>query len=138
MVVPVNLAPDFFRWFYATPFFNGAMLFRYILSGAYPKLGLNLGVLLGEAALMSVLLFFTASFRQCTALTGITDIQGWYRGSLFFKSPIPYYKDVKAEEPQQRADSLEEAISAQASTLEVHVVDSIGANVSIKDGNLGV
>ncbi|KAJ2515957.1 hypothetical protein H4217_004869 [Coemansia sp. RSA 1939] len=58
-LVIAELAPHFFRWIHALPFYNGAMLYRYILSGAYPQIGANVGIILGEICVMSLTLWTT-------------------------------------------------------------------------------
>ncbi|KAJ2822130.1 hypothetical protein GGI24_004030 [Coemansia furcata] len=123
----VETAPRFYRWFYALPFYNGSMLFRYILSGGFPRIGLNVGVVLGELCLWTFLLWVTTWIRQYTVIRGISDLPGWYRGNIFFASPIPYYKDKK--EPGPEAESLEGEFS---------ITDSVDETTSIREGNLGV
>ncbi|KAJ2654801.1 hypothetical protein IWW48_005885 [Coemansia sp. RSA 1200] len=56
-LVIAELAPHFFRWIHALPFYNGAMLYRYILSGAYPQIGANVGIILGEICVMLLALW---------------------------------------------------------------------------------
>ncbi|KAJ2524357.1 hypothetical protein GGI11_000879 [Coemansia sp. RSA 2049] len=97
LIVP-ELAPGFFRWIYALPFYNGAMLLRYILSGAYPHIGTNVGIILGEICVMAVLLYITIGLRQLAVLRGVSDEAGWYRGNIFFDTPVPYYKEEEAGE----------------------------------------
>ncbi|KAI8324013.1 hypothetical protein GQ54DRAFT_285587 [Martensiomyces pterosporus] len=97
-IVPAEMTPRFFSLFHALPFYNGTMLFRYITSGSGPQIGTNLGVILGEVALMLIVLPISIWFRQYTVLSGIADPMGSYRGNAFFESPVPYYKD--AEKPK--------------------------------------
>ncbi|KAJ2557657.1 hypothetical protein EV175_001208 [Coemansia sp. RSA 1933] len=91
-----ELAPHFYRWMHALPFYNGAMLYRYILSGAYPRIGANLGIILGEICAMSLVLGAVMYVRQMMVLLGTGDAPGWIRGNLFFSTPVPYYKKDKA------------------------------------------
>ncbi|KAI7826331.1 hypothetical protein BX661DRAFT_183800 [Kickxella alabastrina] len=53
-------------WFQAVPFYQGGMLARYIISGAHPSLGQNLGILFGETVLMLALLFITTRLTRKT------------------------------------------------------------------------
>ncbi|KAJ2086581.1 hypothetical protein EV179_005190 [Coemansia sp. RSA 487] len=91
-----ELAPHFYRWMHALPFYNGAILYRHILSGGYPRIGANLGIILGEICTMSLILCALTWIRQLMVLCGISDAAGWVRGNIFFHSPVPYYKE-KAE-----------------------------------------
>ncbi|KAJ1823575.1 hypothetical protein GGH91_001016 [Coemansia sp. RSA 2671] len=124
----VETSPRFFRWFYALPFYNGSMLYRFILSGAFPRIGLNVGVVLGDLCLCTAALWLTTCIRQYTAIRGISDIPGWYRGGIFFESPIPYYKDKK--EPKPRSESIDERT--------INITDSADDATSFREGNLGV
>ncbi|KAJ2752959.1 hypothetical protein GGI19_003475 [Coemansia pectinata] len=126
----VETAPRFFRWFYALPFYNGSMLYRYILSGGFPRIGLNVGVVLGELCLWVFMLWFTTLVRQYTVIRGISDVPGWYHGSIFFASPVPYYKDKDKVEPEPETESFEEGT--------IPITDSADDATSFREGNLGV
>ncbi|KAJ2519886.1 hypothetical protein GGI11_002446, partial [Coemansia sp. RSA 2049] len=91
-LVIAELAPHFFRWIHALPFYNGAMLYRYILSGAYPQIGANVGIILGEICVMSLTLWVVIWIRQHMVLDGTSDAAGWSYGSIFFYSPVPHHK----------------------------------------------
>ncbi|ORX71770.1 Cullin-domain-containing protein [Linderina pennispora] len=127
----IDLTPRFFRWFYATPFFNGAMLFRYIISGAYKRIGENVGIMLGEIAIMACALGITAWLRQYMAVNGICDVPGFIHGNPFYNSPVPYYK-AEVSAPMLMA----ERDDSERRTL--HIADSHNDATSVKDGNLGV
>ncbi|KAJ2888666.1 hypothetical protein GGI21_006695 [Coemansia aciculifera] len=114
-------APRFYRWFYALPFYNGSMLYRYILSGGYPKIGLNLGVCLGELFLWCILLWLSTWVRQYTVICGKGDMVGWYRGNIFFATP------VKKEEEEETS-----------SAAPLSITDSANDETSLRIGNLGV
>ncbi|KAJ1642929.1 hypothetical protein LPJ64_005259 [Coemansia asiatica] len=96
-LLPAQMANRFYRIFYALPFFNGSMLYRYILSGSYPRLGKNIGVLLGEIFAMALALGLASWVRQVCVLKGLADIAGWYRGSMFFSSPVPLQKQKQSQ-----------------------------------------
>ncbi|KAJ2730461.1 hypothetical protein IW152_005221 [Coemansia sp. BCRC 34962] len=87
-----ELAPTLYRFMYAMPFFNGGRIVQYVVSGAYPTLGRNIGVLAGEIVLMAAALAGSVWLRQVLSLRSISDPQGWFRSSMYFQSPIPYYK----------------------------------------------
>ncbi|KAJ2574394.1 hypothetical protein GGH95_003913 [Coemansia sp. RSA 1836] len=120
-LTPVETAPRFFRWLYALPFYNGAMLYRYILSGGYPRLGLNLGVVLGELCLWALLLGLATWVRQYVVVGGLSDVPGWYRGSIFFARPAAA---VAAKDTADDAASIADAGDDDATSL--------------RTGNLGV
>ncbi|KAJ2375875.1 hypothetical protein IW150_002308, partial [Coemansia sp. RSA 2607] len=123
-LVPVELASGFYRIFYALPFHNGAELVRHVFSGGYPRLGRNLGILLGEIALMCVVLYVVTWVRQICVLRGWSDIPGWYYGQPYFSSPVPCQKLRR-----RRVSIVERAES---------ITDSVDEVTSLKDGNLGV
>ncbi|KAI9505363.1 hypothetical protein BX070DRAFT_233496 [Coemansia spiralis] len=54
-IVALELVPKALRWIVVVPGYNNAELFRYIVSGAHPQLGLHIGILLGEMVLMFAL-----------------------------------------------------------------------------------
>ncbi|KAI8318202.1 hypothetical protein GQ54DRAFT_341970 [Martensiomyces pterosporus] len=135
-IVPVEQTPRFFRWFYALPFFNGSMLYRYILSGGYPKVGMNLGVILGEIVIMAAVLAAATRFRQFTVINGISDMSGWYRGGMFFHSPIPHYKAPGVEKAPAAAPH--KALWLGGPRRPLSIADSVNDYASMKDGNLGV
>ncbi|KAI8322363.1 hypothetical protein GQ54DRAFT_297392 [Martensiomyces pterosporus] len=124
---PMELAPRFYRFFYALPFYNGTKIMKYITTGAYPRLGLNIGVLLGEVAVMMLALSASIWLRQYFVLQGMSDFHGWYRGTIFFHSPVPYYRQQCAE-PSGDGEST------------VHITDDDDSDddVSLRTGNLGV
>ncbi|KAJ2844589.1 hypothetical protein IWW36_005125, partial [Coemansia brasiliensis] len=133
LMTDIDLAPHFFRWFRIQPFANGSMLFRYILSGSYPRIALNVSILLGEWAAMSIILFATTWIRQTTLLLGIADNAGWLRGSIFFHSDIPYYKDTVAAVHKAASFPFE-----TRRTRSFAISESLGDTASLKEGNLGV
>ncbi|KAJ2702355.1 hypothetical protein FB645_004317 [Coemansia sp. IMI 203386] len=142
-LVPVQMTSRYYRWFYALPFYNGAMLYRFILSGCYPRLGLNIGVLLGEITTMAMVLGLSAWARQACVRRGLSDVPGWYRGNMFFHSPVPLQQDTDEDEQHHwclfrmchRSGSRRRQNDA-ASTLSI--ADSINDSTSLKEGNLGV
>ncbi|KAJ1822712.1 hypothetical protein LPJ56_000589 [Coemansia sp. RSA 2599] len=133
-LVPAQVANRFYRVFYALPFYNGAILYRYIQSGAYPRLGQGVGVLLGEAAAMTVVLGLASWVRQVCVVRGISDVAGWYRGNEFFRSPVPLQKRQHGEHLRwvRRHGKQQDQISV------VSIADSAEDSTSLREGNLGV
>ncbi|KAJ1663103.1 hypothetical protein IW140_005347 [Coemansia sp. RSA 1813] len=115
-IAPLELAPKFYRIMYAVPFFNGSKLVHHIISGGYPTLRQNIGVLAAEIAFMAICLGVAIWFRQVLVLRGISDPQGWYRGSLFFNSPISYYKSDPASTEKRNGDDIEQGSSSPTET----------------------
>ncbi|KAI9504365.1 hypothetical protein GGI25_005010 [Coemansia spiralis] len=124
-LVIAKLAPHFYRWFHVLPFYNGAMLYRYILSGAFPHIGW-VAIVLGDICAMSLVLFVTTWVRQVTVLLGIADVAGWLRGNMFFHSSVPYYKEQKRK------------ASASVFARSLSIMDSVNDDASLREGNLGV
>ncbi|KAJ2506866.1 hypothetical protein IWW47_001378 [Coemansia sp. RSA 2052] len=149
-----ELAPTFYRFMYATPFFNGSRIIHYVVSGAYPTLGRNIGVLAGEIVIMSIALAGSVWLRQTLILRGISDLQGWFCGSMYFQSPIPYYKTVCSEatpssngEEQARPRSAkkrshllstENTLSVGQDPQDIEISDCAVDNTDLTTGNLGV
>ncbi|KAJ2079419.1 hypothetical protein H4R24_003784 [Coemansia sp. RSA 988] len=149
-----ELASKFYRIFYALPFFNGSSIILYITTGAHPTVGRNVGVLVAEMAGMTLILWVSIWVRQVCALRGISDAHGWFRGSTYFHSPIPYYKSVHEGAESHRpadAEARIESKSASDSTLSaqapparrrpteaIEIADYDEDNVSLTTGNLGV
>ncbi|KAJ2474169.1 hypothetical protein GGI02_000296 [Coemansia sp. RSA 2322] len=152
-----ELAPKFYRFMNATPFFNGSRIIHYIISGAYPTLARNISVLLAEILVMAAALAVSVWFRQFFVLRGISDPQGWYRGSIYFNSPVPYHKDnsVAAEMTSSTGDAIRgeissrsdhtlstilqpTAIQSQRASTDIHITDYHDDNVELTTGNLGV
>ncbi|KAJ2415171.1 hypothetical protein GGI10_001870 [Coemansia sp. RSA 2530] len=113
-----ELAPTLYRFMYATPFFNGTRIVQYIVSGAYPTLGRNIGVLVGEIVVMGIALVGSVWLRQVLALRGISDPQGWFRSSMYFQSPIPYYK-IDEESTVPRSTKRPNHLLSTENTLSV-------------------
>ncbi|KAJ2833863.1 hypothetical protein GGI24_000656 [Coemansia furcata] len=143
-----ELAPTFYRFMYATPFFNGSRIVQYIVSGAYPTLGRNVGVLVGEIALMSLALTASIWVRQMLALRGISDPLGWFRGSMYFQSPVPYYKADEGHSRPRSAKRRSHMLSSE-NTLSVGrdpraieddivISDCAMDSTDLTTGNLGV
>ncbi|KAJ1888547.1 hypothetical protein LPJ81_006295, partial [Coemansia sp. IMI 209127] len=86
-IAPTELAPKFYRIMYSLPFFNGSRIVHYVISGASPTLRQNIGVIAAEIAFMAICLGAAIWIRQILVIRGISDPQGWYRGSLYFRSP---------------------------------------------------
>ncbi|KAJ1789009.1 hypothetical protein GGH98_002156 [Coemansia sp. RSA 454] len=126
-----ELAPKFYRIMYAMPFYNGSSLILYILTGAHPTIGRNVGVLVAEIVAMTALLTLSIWIRQICVLRGISDAHGWFHGSRYYHSHIPYYKDV-------RADAEHQAESLPPRRAGVEIVDYDDDGVSLTTGNLGV
>ncbi|KAJ2184039.1 hypothetical protein EV181_004586 [Coemansia sp. RSA 532] len=126
-----ELAPKFYRIMYAMPFYNGSSLILYILTGAHPTIGRNVGVLVAEIVAMTALLTLSIWIRQICVLRGISDAHGWFHGSRYYHSHIPYYKDVCADAEHQ-AESLPPRRAG------VEIVDYDDDGVSLTTGNLGV
>ncbi|KAJ2657895.1 hypothetical protein IWW48_004293 [Coemansia sp. RSA 1200] len=88
ILVAPELAPGFFKWIYALPFYNGAMLLRYILSGAYPHIGTNVGIILGEICVMAVLLYITIAIAATVlSVTANKDATVVYNTQLCGSTP---------------------------------------------------
>ncbi|KAJ2044672.1 hypothetical protein H4S04_006082 [Coemansia sp. S16] len=143
-----ELAPTFYRFMYATPFFNGSRIVQYVVSGAYPTLGRNIGVLVGEIAIMSIALVFSIWLRQMLALRGISDPLGWFRGSMYFQSPVPYYK-TDEEHARPRSAKMRNHLLSTENTLSVGrdplataddivISDCAMDSTDLTTGNLGV
>ncbi|KAJ2346265.1 hypothetical protein GGF43_005020 [Coemansia sp. RSA 2618] len=128
----VELAPTFYRIFYALPFFNGSSIILYIITGAHPTIGRNVGILVAEIAAMTALLTLSIWIRQTCVLRGISDAHGWFRGSRYFHSHIPYYKDARSD-AEHSAEPLQTSRRAG-----VDIVDYDDNDVSLTTGNLGV
>ncbi|KAJ1947980.1 hypothetical protein FBU59_001806 [Linderina macrospora] len=96
-IVPLETAPKFFRMFRVLPFYNGTMLIRTITSGAYPHVGQNIGILVGEVVFSFFVFLFAIWLRQRLVVMGIADIPGNIYGRPGFHSPVPYYKDVRRQ-----------------------------------------
>ncbi|KAJ2470847.1 hypothetical protein EV174_006050, partial [Coemansia sp. RSA 2320] len=124
-LVLTQTAPRFYRWMYAGSFYNGAMLYRYVLSGAYPQIGLNVGVVLGEMAALAAVLYATTWVRQYVLVAGLSDVPGWYRGSKFFAGK-------KKNEPAE--GSVRRSLWSTPGTID----DSDNDAVSLQNGDLGV
>ncbi|KAJ2383990.1 hypothetical protein GGI23_007029 [Coemansia sp. RSA 2559] len=106
-VAPIELAPKFYRIMYSLPFFNGSRIVHYVISGASPTLRQNIGVIAAEIAFMAICLGIAIWIRQVLVIRGISDPQGWYRGSLYFRSPVPYYKAYPASTEKNGRNDLE-------------------------------
>ncbi|KAJ2744916.1 hypothetical protein GGI20_002566 [Coemansia sp. BCRC 34301] len=113
VLTPVETAPRFYRWFYALPFYNGAMLYRHVLSGGFPQIGLNVGVVLGELCLWLLLLWAATWIRQYFVVRGSSDVAGWYRKSLFFTG------NKEKDDSGSVADSIDSATSFRVGNLGV-------------------
>ncbi|KAJ2720847.1 hypothetical protein GGI07_004369, partial [Coemansia sp. Benny D115] len=138
-LTPVEMTSGFYRFFLAIPFANGAMLYRYILSKAYPQLGHNIGVLLGEVVGMCLVLFATTWLRQLFVLGGVSDISGWYHGSIFFDSPVAYYKQKRREERAREQQQQQQQQQQQRIVLpRPSISDSFDETTSLNVGDLGV
>ncbi|KAJ1768428.1 hypothetical protein IW138_002952 [Coemansia sp. RSA 986] len=85
--VALELVPASLRWIVAVPGYNSATLFRYIVSGAYPQLGMHIGILLGEAGAMFLLNSAAIMVRQYWLISGFADDAGWFKASIFYKCP---------------------------------------------------
>ncbi|KAJ2609621.1 hypothetical protein EV177_004374 [Coemansia sp. RSA 1804] len=112
----VELAPKFYYIMYAVPFFNGSRLVHHVVTGGYPTLRQNIGVLVAEIAFMIICLGIAIWIRQILVLRGISDAHGWYRGSLYFHSTIPYYKSDPASTEKCHGADQEQAISTSDAT----------------------
>ncbi|KAJ2720127.1 hypothetical protein GGI07_004804 [Coemansia sp. Benny D115] len=88
-----ELAPSFYHIMYSTPGYNFNRIIQYILTGAYPHVGKWVGILIAEIVAMCLILCVSVWLRQLFVLRGISDGHGFYRGSTYFHSSIPYYKD---------------------------------------------
>ncbi|KAJ2318598.1 hypothetical protein IWW51_005069, partial [Coemansia sp. RSA 2702] len=136
-----ELAPTFYRIFYALPFYNGSSIILYIITGAHPTIGRNVGILVAEIVAMTALLSLSIWIRQVCALRGISDAHGWFHGSRYFHSHIPYYKDVARADAEAQAGSVP-SNKASGATLPTRTVeiydDDVERGVSLTTGNLGV
>ncbi|KAJ2160096.1 hypothetical protein GGF46_002509 [Coemansia sp. RSA 552] len=128
LMAPVALAPGYFRIIRSLPFFNGALLHRYILSGARPQIAGSVAVLVGEWAAMVAALYCTTWIRQTAMLRGQVDGAGWLRGSIFYSGPVPTRQAAAATRQQL----------LPADGEELTVADVAGDTGSLKDGDLGV
>ncbi|KAJ2159025.1 hypothetical protein GGF46_003317 [Coemansia sp. RSA 552] len=158
-----ELAPKFYRIFYALPFYNGSSLVLYIITGAHPTIGRNVGILVADIVGTTLLLWVSIWIRQVLVLRGISDPHGWFRGSRYFHSPIPYYKSEEAEaeaDGHRRADAEMQIESPRPGTQKepgheggrrgvpldtrqrrgsgIEIVDYNDDGVSLTTGNLGV
>ncbi|KAJ1961770.1 hypothetical protein GGI12_003060 [Dipsacomyces acuminosporus] len=125
-IVPLEFAPKFFAWFHALPMYNGNMLFRYIVSGAYPRLARNIGILLSEIFAMAVVDVFAVWIRQYWIHNRISDSAGFFRTSIFFKDHFP--PPALATEPQEQSDacslnSSETRVPAHAQRYSISIID---------------
>ncbi|KAJ1729648.1 hypothetical protein LPJ61_003420 [Coemansia biformis] len=156
-VTVVELAPTFYRIFYALPFYNGSAIALRVVTGAHREAGREAGILGGEIAAMTVVLALSVWARQICVLRGVSDPLGWYRGQSYFNTPISYYKSDAAaaaavpagharrpdddEEGQAdpRAAHAPEERSAQPRypASSVRIVDYAGDNARLTTGNLG-
>ncbi|ORX72736.1 hypothetical protein DL89DRAFT_264943 [Linderina pennispora] len=84
-----ELAPSFYKIFYAMPSYNGYRIFQYVVTGAYPHNGKHTGILIAEIVAMILLMTAGVWFRQLFVLRGIADSHGWFRGETYFHSEIP-------------------------------------------------
>ncbi|KAJ2819317.1 hypothetical protein IWW50_005497 [Coemansia erecta] len=132
----VELAPTFYRIFYALPFFNGSSIILYIITGAHPTIGRNVGILVAEIAAMTALLTLSIWIRQTCVLRGISDAHGWFRGSRYFHSHIPYYKDARSDAEHSAEHSAEPLQTSRRAGVDI--VDYDDNDVSLTTGNLGV
>ncbi|KAJ2638333.1 hypothetical protein GGF40_001720 [Coemansia sp. RSA 1286] len=88
--VSLDLTPNGLRWIAAIPAHNSTMLFRTITSGAYPKVALNVGILVAEISFMFLVNLVIIMVRQDWLISGFVDAAGWYRSSIFYKQPPKY------------------------------------------------
>ncbi|KAI8321097.1 hypothetical protein GQ54DRAFT_298231 [Martensiomyces pterosporus] len=110
-IVPIEMTPHFFRWFNALPIFNSTMLFRYITSGAYPRLARNIGILLSEIAAMAIADVAAVWVRQHWVFCGTADTAGWFSTSIFYRDPFP-------QPPKPLSDTFKhEHLAASTSSL---------------------
>ncbi|KAI7833982.1 hypothetical protein BX661DRAFT_176426 [Kickxella alabastrina] len=86
--VSIDLLPTGLRWMTVLPSHNCAMLFRHITSGAYPQVGQNVGIIVGEIIIMFILNTLAVMLRQYWIMSGLIDCIGWFKTSIFFK-PLP-------------------------------------------------
>ncbi|KAJ1740492.1 hypothetical protein LPJ68_003737 [Coemansia sp. RSA 1086] len=148
-----ELAPKFYRIFYALPFYNGSSIILYIVTGAHSTAGRNVGILIAEIAAMTILLSISIWIRQVCALRGISDAHGWFHGSRYFHSPIPYYKSMPRTDTEQPIESESSSYAAQpgnkasgttlhaahtARSASIEIDDYDEDSVSLTTGNLGV
>ncbi|KAI8318659.1 hypothetical protein GQ54DRAFT_69794 [Martensiomyces pterosporus] len=150
-VATFELAPKFFRIMYATPFFNATRIVQYIISGAYPTLGRNIGVLVAEILLMAICLVLSVWVRQFAVVCGISDMHGWYRGMKYFHAMVPYYKSDPVSTERRSPSGSESTLESpkdngplpashgmQGSVDSIDIQDCRDDDVSLKTGNLGV
>ncbi|KAJ2724597.1 hypothetical protein GGI07_001850 [Coemansia sp. Benny D115] len=109
-LTPLETSPNFYKWFKATPFYNAGQLVRYIISGAHPRIGKNLGIMFGEIVVMLIALYFITMLHQRNVQLGIVDATGNY------PKPEKHVK-VTADEPAMENKDittlLEERVESQ-------------------------
>ncbi|PIA14840.1 hypothetical protein COEREDRAFT_98588 [Coemansia reversa NRRL 1564] len=160
-VIPPELAPKFFRFMYALPFFNGSNIILYVTTGAHSTIGRNIGILVAEIVAMAFIMSLSIWICQFCVQCGIVDGTGWHRGSIFFSSPIPYYKDIESDnnidQHKQNTGIIADKTRTQfvnqnytptsGSTIynhdhrissQIEIIDDDKNNMSLTEGNLGV
>ncbi|KAI8323490.1 hypothetical protein GQ54DRAFT_296701 [Martensiomyces pterosporus] len=120
----IELCPTFFKWFQGLPFYQGAMLHRYIISGAHERLGENLGILFGEIVFSLVLLYFTTVIHQHNVHNGVVDRMGWYRGSANYTGPSP--------KPPKEAPPVEASAKGLESGSHTHSTSKLYAPATVQ------
>ncbi|KAJ2779778.1 hypothetical protein H4R18_003806 [Coemansia javaensis] len=88
-ITAIELAPPFYRFLYAMPFFNGSNIALHVITGAHPDVRREVAILVAEIAAMAVFLAFSVWLRRLLVQHGLSDPQGWYRGQTYFRLPAP-------------------------------------------------
>ncbi|KAJ1721990.1 hypothetical protein LPJ53_003563 [Coemansia erecta] len=143
-----ELAPKFYSIMYATPAYNAGHIAMYVISGAYPENGKLAGILVAEIVATGLALGGSIWLRQFFVLRGISDTHGFYRGSTYFHSTVPYYKDKDAAPDHDGSHVIKSGRLDNESTLspgrrhrpssDIDITDCDSDNVSLRAGDLGV
>ncbi|KAJ1675533.1 hypothetical protein EV182_001078 [Spiromyces aspiralis] len=87
LVIDPTITSRFFRWFYILPFHTAGGLYQYVLSGAYPRLGRDISLLVGEIAGTMALWVLFEYIRYVWINNGKCDASGWHAGYFIYLGP---------------------------------------------------
>ncbi|KAJ2721157.1 hypothetical protein GGI07_004139 [Coemansia sp. Benny D115] len=114
--ISIELVPHGLRWLAAMPSHNGSMLFQYIVSGAYPQVGLNVGVLVASNVFMGILNVLAILVRQHWLFLGTVDRVGWFKSSTFYCVP-PKYTTARVHLSDEDGFDQESPLESRHSSL---------------------
>ncbi|KAJ1919401.1 hypothetical protein H4219_001993 [Mycoemilia scoparia] len=86
-LVDVSIAPPFYKWLEVLPFHLAGNLIRYVISGAHPRLGRDIGIFLGEVAFWFVAWILIEYVRYLWVNSGKQDASGWFYGYFLYMGP---------------------------------------------------